>query len=71
MRPMQFVVARLKTVLVINPEILSPQINYRDRDSHFIFGDVATASIIEDSSTATGEHQFKIIAEQTYHTIFK
>jgi beta-ketodecanoyl-[acyl-carrier-protein] synthase len=53
-----------KTVLVINPEILSPQINYRDRDSHFIFGDVATASIIEDSSTATGEHQFKIIAEQ-------
>ena len=53
-----------KTVLVINPEILSPQINYRDRDSHFIFGDVATASIIEDESTATGEHQFKIIAEQ-------
>jgi len=53
-----------KTVLVINPEILSPQINYRDRDSHFIFGDVATASIIENASTATGEHQFKIIAEQ-------
>ena len=53
-----------KTVLVINPEILSPQINYRDRDSHFIFGDVATASIIEDSSTATSAHQFKIIAEQ-------
>ena len=53
-----------KTVLVINPEVLSPQINYRDRDSHFIFGDVATASVIEDSSTATGEHQFKIIAEQ-------
>jgi beta-ketodecanoyl-[acyl-carrier-protein] synthase len=53
-----------KTVLVINPEILSPQINYRDRDSHFIFGDVATASIIEDEATATGEHVFKIIAEQ-------
>jgi beta-ketodecanoyl-[acyl-carrier-protein] synthase len=53
-----------KTVLVINPEVLTPQINYRDRDSHFIFGDVATASIIEDESTATGEHQFKIIAEQ-------
>ncbi len=53
-----------KTVLVINPEILTPQINFRDRDSHFIFGDVATASIIEDESTATGEHCFKIIAEQ-------
>jgi beta-ketodecanoyl-[acyl-carrier-protein] synthase len=53
-----------KTVLVINPEILSPQINYRDRDSHFIFGDVATASIIEDESTAKAEHVFKIISEQ-------
>jgi len=53
-----------KTVLVINPEILSPQINYRDRDSHFIFGDVATASVIEDESTANGEHIFKIISEQ-------
>lgn len=53
-----------KTVLVINPEILSPQINYRDRDSHFIFGDVATASVIENENTATGEHIFKIIAEQ-------
>jgi len=53
-----------KTVLVINPEILTPQINYRDRDSHFIFGDVATASVIEDESTATGEHVFKIIGEQ-------
>ena len=53
-----------KTVLVINPEILTPQINYRDRDSHFIFGDVATATVLEDQSTATSEHQFKIIAEQ-------
>jgi beta-ketodecanoyl-[acyl-carrier-protein] synthase len=53
-----------KTVLVINPEILSPQVNYRDRDSHFIFGDVATASVIEDESTATGKHCFKILTEQ-------
>lgn len=53
-----------KTVLVINPEILTPQINYRDRDSHFIFGDVATASVLEDESTATGDHQFRILAEK-------
>lgn len=52
------------TVLVINPEILSPQINYKDRDSHFIFGDVATASVIELEDTATSEHQFRIMAEQ-------
>ena len=53
-----------KTVLVINPEILSPQINYRDRDSHFIFGDVATALIIENEATASSDHCLKIIAEQ-------
>ena len=53
-----------KTVLVINPEILTPQINFRDRDSHFIFGDVATASVIEDELTATSQHQFRMIAEQ-------
>jgi beta-ketodecanoyl-[acyl-carrier-protein] synthase len=26
---------------------MSPQINYRDRDSHFIFGDAATACVLE------------------------
>jgi len=34
-------------VLVIHPEIVTPQVNYRDRDSHFIFGDVAAAVILE------------------------
>ncbi|WP_088329735.1 beta-ketoacyl-ACP synthase III [Lacimicrobium sp. SS2-24] len=48
-------------VLVINPELVSPQINYCDRDSHFIFGDVATAMVIEGADTATSEHQFEIL----------
>ncbi|GAB5379226.1 MAG: beta-ketoacyl-ACP synthase III [Aliiglaciecola sp.] len=51
-----------KCVLVINPELVSPQINYKDRDSHFIFGDVATAMVIEDRETATSEHQFDILS---------
>ncbi|GAA0855833.1 beta-ketoacyl-ACP synthase III [Aliiglaciecola litoralis] len=51
-----------KCVLVINPELVSPQINYTDRDSHFIFGDVATAMVIEHQSTATGAHQFDILS---------
>ena len=38
-------------VLVINPELTSPQNNFRDRDSHFIFGDVATATIVENAET--------------------
>ncbi|QJR80051.1 beta-ketoacyl-ACP synthase III [Alteromonas pelagimontana] len=51
-----------KCVLVINPELVSPQINYTDRDSHFIFGDVATATILENASTANGPHIFKVLS---------
>ena len=40
-------------VLMVNPEICSGHLNFRDRDSHFIFGDVATAVILESSNTAT------------------
>ena len=49
-------------VLVINPELTSPQVNYTDRDSHFIFGDVATAVMVESTESATSEHQFEILS---------
>lgn len=48
-------------VLVINPELTSPQVNYRDRDSHFIFGDVATAMVIESADTARGKHTYEVL----------
>ncbi|WP_395344761.1 beta-ketoacyl-ACP synthase III [Ningiella sp. W23] len=51
-----------KAVLVINPELVSPQINYTDRDSHFIFGDVATATVIESSDTAKAGHGFTLLS---------
>jgi len=51
-----------KAVLVINPELTSPQVNYCDRDSHFIFGDVATAVVIESSETAQSDHQFEVLS---------
>ncbi|MBW3616708.1 MAG: beta-ketoacyl-ACP synthase III [Proteobacteria bacterium] len=41
-------------VLMVNPEITSAHLNFRDRDSHFIFGDVATAVIVERADQATG-----------------
>ena len=41
-----------KSVLVCNPEICSAHLNFRDRDSHFIFGDVATAVLVEDDNIA-------------------
>lgn len=40
-----------RRVLVINPEICTGHLNFRDRDSHFIFGDVATATVIERAET--------------------
>lgn len=49
-------------VLVINPELVSPQINYTDRDSHFIFGDVATATVMELASTAKSEHVYDVLS---------
>lgn len=45
-----------KSVLVVSPEITSGHLNWRDRDSHFIFGDVATAVLVEDSSIAPKPH---------------
>lgn len=39
-------------VLMVNPEICSAHLNFRDRDSHFIFGDVATAVIVERADEA-------------------
>ncbi len=41
-----------KAVLMVNPEVCSAHLNFTDRDSHFIFGDVATAVIVESSDTA-------------------
>ena len=43
-----------RAVLVVNPEITSGHLNYQDRDSHFIFGDVATAIIVERADLAEG-----------------
>ena len=43
-----------RAVLMVNPEICSGHLNFRDRDSHFIFGDVATAVILEREDQAQG-----------------
>ena len=43
-----------RAVLMVNPEVCSGHLNFRDRDSHFIFGDVATAVIVERAEDAVG-----------------
>lgn len=49
-------------VMVINPELTSPQVNYKDRDSHFIFGDVSIATILERADTCTADHSYEILS---------
>jgi beta-ketodecanoyl-[acyl-carrier-protein] synthase len=50
-----------RCVLMLNPEICSGHLNFRDRDSHFIFGDVCTAVIVESAITATAPEQYAIV----------
>lgn len=45
-----------RSVLVVSPEICSGHLNWRDRDSHFIFGDVATAVLVEAADFAPAGH---------------
>lgn len=50
-----------KGVLLINPELTSPQVNYCDRDSHFIFGDVATAVVLQGEDNVQSDDAWKIL----------
>lgn len=50
-----------RAVLVVSPEITSGHLNWRDRDSHFIFGDACTAILLERADLATSKHQFEIV----------
>jgi len=45
-----------KSVLVVNPEICTAHLNFKDRDAHFIFGDVATAILVESDDIAPNDH---------------
>ncbi len=50
-----------RCVLVVNPEITSAHHEWKDRDCHFIFGDVCTAVIVERADTATAADQWEIL----------
>jgi beta-ketodecanoyl-[acyl-carrier-protein] synthase len=51
-----------RAILIVNPEICSAHVEWRDRDCHFIFGDVCTAIIVERADMATSDTQFEIIS---------
>lgn len=51
----------VRRAIVVNPEITSGHLEWRDRDCHFIFGDVATATVLERADEAQGAH-FRVIS---------
>jgi beta-ketodecanoyl-[acyl-carrier-protein] synthase len=51
----------IRRALVINPEICSAHLEWRDRDCHFIFGDVATATLLERDEGLQSPH-FKVLS---------
>jgi len=51
----------IRSALVVNPEICSGHLEWRDRDCHFIFGDVCTATFLERADNATGPY-FEILS---------
>ena len=51
----------VKRALVVNPEICSAHLNFRDRDSHFIFGDACTAVVLENRADAIAPEQFLLL----------
>jgi beta-ketodecanoyl-[acyl-carrier-protein] synthase len=50
-----------RAILIVNPEICSGHLNFRDRDSHFIFGDVCTAMIVEKEEYCCKQEVFEIV----------
>ena len=50
-----------KRVVVVSPEICTGHLNFRDRESHFIFGDACTAVVVEAKETTTAKEVYEIV----------
>lgn len=55
-----------RSILMVNPEICTGHLNFRDRDSHFIFGDACTAVILEDADQASAKHQWEVLGTKLF-----
>lgn len=53
-------------VLVISAEICTAHLNFRDRDSHFIFGDAATALLLERADLAAPKQGFNVVSTRLW-----
>jgi beta-ketodecanoyl-[acyl-carrier-protein] synthase len=50
-----------RAVLVVNPEICSAHLAWKDRDCHFIFGDVCTAIVVESAAAAHSKNCWEVL----------
>ena len=48
-------------ILVVSPEICSGHLNFKDRDGHFIFGDVCTSVLLEKNNGNPNSKAFEIL----------
>lgn len=53
-----------RCVVVVNPEITSAHLEWRDRDCHFIFGDVCTALVLQRSDEVPSGRGFEVLGTQ-------
>ena len=51
-----------RAILMVNPEITSGHHEWRDRDCHFIFGDVCTAVVLERADAAKSDNAWEILS---------
>ena len=50
-----------RRVLVVSPEICTAHLNFRDRESHFIFGDACTAVVVETLEASVAKEAYEIL----------
>jgi beta-ketodecanoyl-[acyl-carrier-protein] synthase len=57
-----------RRILVVTPELITPHLDFRDRQTHFIFGDAAVAVLIEaiDDDAAPPAGRFEIVDTRSW-----
>ena len=51
-----------RAILMVNPEITSGHQEWRDRDCHFIFGDVCTAVVLQRADEVKAANAYEVLA---------
>lgn len=55
-----------RRALVISPEICTARVSFRDRETHFIFGDAAASVVLERAEDPTSRSAFEILGTKIY-----